>query len=43
MHCMHPKFKDEDFESGKITPWDTLQEWWNRCSDFEYKEENAVT
>ncbi len=39
LHCQHPKFKDEDFESGKTTPWDTLREWWDKCSDFEPKEQ----
>jgi hypothetical protein len=36
-HCEHPKWKEEDFISGKTSPWDTLQEWWDKCEDFELK------
>lgn len=37
LHCEHPKYTDEDFQSGKISPWDTLQEFWNTCKDHEFK------
>lgn len=37
LHCYHPKYKEEDMQSGKITPWDTLCEFWNSCGDFELK------
>lgn len=41
MHCQHPKYKAEDIQSGKVSPWDTLQEWWDGCADFQPKEENS--
>jgi len=38
LHCLHPKYKDEDFKSGKLSPWDTLMEFWHTCEDFEPKQ-----
>lgn len=37
VHCFHPKYKKEDFESGKLSPWDTLNEFWYTCNDHEFK------
>ena len=36
--CQHPKYREEDFKSGKISPWDTLVEFWETCKDHEPKE-----
>jgi len=38
LHCEHPKYKKEDFESGKLSAWDTLQEFGWTCEDHEFKE-----
>lgn len=38
LHCEHPKYTREDFESGKISPWDTLCEFWDVCKDYELKQ-----
>ena len=47
MHCEHPKYTEEDFVNGKISPWDTLMEFWQTCEDFEpktlTKKRNKVT
>lgn len=37
LHCEHPKFTEEDFKSGKISPWDTLMEFWQTCKDHKFK------
>lgn len=37
LHCGHPKYSEEDMKSGKITPWDTLMEFWSTCEDHELK------
>lgn len=37
-HCFHPKYKEEDMKSGKISPWDTLMEFWQTCDDYEFKQ-----
>lgn len=34
--CCHPKHK-EGFESGELSPWDTLQVWYNTCESHELK------
>ena len=34
--CNHPKH-EEGFKSGKLSPWDTLQEWYNSCEYHEFK------
>ncbi len=31
LHCEHPKY------DGKETAWETLNEIWNGCEDFELK------
>ncbi len=38
LHCLHHKYKKEDFESGKLTAWDTLMEFWQTCEDHELKD-----
>src|SRR5690606_801300 len=38
LHCEHPKYPEADKESGKISPYDTLMEFWNTCNDFESKK-----
>jgi hypothetical protein len=35
--CCHPKHAP-GFESGELSPFDTLQEWYNTCEDHELKE-----
>ena len=39
-HCFHPKYKEEDMKSGKISPWDTLMEFSQTCDDHEFKQRN---
>ena len=34
--CNHPKH-EEGFKSGKLSPWDTLQEFYNTCETHELK------
>lgn len=36
MHCEHPKYTQERWDKGEFCEWDTLQEFWNTCKDFEY-------
>jgi hypothetical protein len=35
--CNHLKHK-EGFENGTLSPWDTLQEFYNTCTDHEFKK-----
>ncbi len=35
--CQHPKH-EEGFKSGELSPWDTLQEFYNTCESHEFKE-----
>lgn len=35
LHCEHPRYKQEDFESGKLSAWDTLREFWETCGDWQ--------
>ena len=35
--CNHPKH-EEGFKSGELSPWDTLQEFWQSCNDHEFKD-----
>lgn len=37
LHCEHPRYTQKDFESGKISAWDTLREFWQTCNDHELK------
>lgn len=34
--CNHPKHK-EGFENGTLSPWDTLQEFYNTCESHKFK------
>lgn len=34
--CNHPKH-DKGFEKGELSPWDTLQEWYNSCETHEFR------
>jgi len=34
--CNHPKH-EEGFKSGELSPWDTLQEWYNSCESHDFK------
>jgi len=36
--CTHPKHK-EGFANGTLSPWDTLQEFYNTCEDHEIKNQ----
>lgn len=42
-HCKHPKYTREQFESGELTPWDTLMKFSDTCKDHEYKTLPAET
>lgn len=35
-HCNHPKH-EAGFESGELSPWDTLQEFYNTCDTHEFR------
>lgn len=35
--CLHPKW-DKEMRNYNISPWETLQEFWNTCDDHELKE-----
>ncbi len=37
LHCKHPKYQSEIENSATFSPWDTLREFWNTCSDHELK------
>ncbi len=41
-HCQHPKFDPEDIKEGRISPWDTLQEWWDTCDDHKFSEPQPI-
>ncbi len=34
--CCHPKHQ-KGFETGELSPWDTLQEFYNTCTDHKPK------
>jgi len=34
--CNHPKH-EEGFKSGDLSPWDTLQEFYNTCESHEFR------
>ena len=34
--CQHPKHLP-GFESGELSPWDTLQEFYNTCESHEFR------
>ena len=34
--CNHPKH-EEGFKSGELSPWDTLQEFYNTCDTHEFR------
>lgn len=39
LHCQNPDIhKEEEFESGKKSAWDTLCEFWWTCRKHEFKE-----
>lgn len=38
LHCLHPKYKEEDFKNGKLSAWDTLVVFSDSCSNHEFKE-----
>lgn len=35
--CNHPKH-EEGFKSGELSPWDTLQEFYNTCDTHEFRQ-----
>jgi len=39
--CEHPKYTDEMFESGKLSAWDVLENFYNTCEDHEFKESKS--
>jgi hypothetical protein len=34
-HCEHPKYTREQFESGELSAWDTLNKFSDACNDHE--------
>ena len=40
--CCHPKH-DAGFKSGELSPWDTLQNWYNTCESHEFKPPNHAS
>ena len=40
--CNHPKH-EEGFKSGELSPWDTLQEFYNSCDTHEFLQAQQVT
>lgn len=36
-HCEHPKYTKEQFESGEVSPWDTLVKFSDTCDDHKFK------
>jgi len=39
LHCCHPKYKEEDFLSGKLSAWDTLRVFSDTCENHQYKDD----
>lgn len=35
--CNHPKH-EEGFNNGTLSPWDTLQEFYNTCESHEFRQ-----
>ena len=36
LHCLNPElYPPAECESGKISPWDTLREFWQTCDKHE--------
>jgi hypothetical protein len=36
VHCLNEElYPPADFESGKLSAWDTLIEWWSTCKKHE--------
>jgi hypothetical protein len=35
--CNHPKH-EKGFQSGELSPWDTLQEFYNTCDTHEFRK-----
>ncbi|MFI1771015.1 hypothetical protein [Thalassobellus citreus] len=43
LHCEHPKWEKEYKENpDSFSGWETLNEFWNTCSDFKQKESSNV-
>ena len=39
VHCLNAElYPPADFESGKLSPWDTLMEWWSTCGKHELRQ-----
>lgn len=37
LHCENPKYTAEMFESGQLTGWDTLMNFYDSCEDHQLK------
>lgn len=37
--CLHPKHA-HGLEAGVLSPWDTLQEFYNTCNEHQFKQQN---
>lgn len=36
VHCRNEElYPSKDFETGKLSAWDTLQDWWGKCKSWE--------
>lgn len=40
--CYHPKH-EEGFKSGELSPWDTLQAFYNSCDTHEFRQAQQLT
>lgn len=39
-HCFEPtQHPTKDLQDYKISPWDTLREWWDTCQHYEPLED----
>ena len=39
LHCHNEKlYPPSDFESGKISAWDTLMDWHSTCKSHEFRQ-----
>lgn len=39
LHCERIKYTEKELMSGKISPYNSLKEWYDKCEHFEPKEQ----
>lgn len=37
-HCEHPKYTKEQFESGELSAWDTVNKFSDTCQDHSFRD-----